>query len=209
MVKLQWEILSTVDSAYQSESLSILLTIPEQFFWGEKKTKHSSTVSIVSKISSSTHCVGDSRTLNLPGIWFHVQPKLGLMGWQDLTCMRFMASRIWSRWWAELRASRRMSVNFSSFSRSSFFSWSTISASASVHSHSLQFGIKQGGRTGRVGAGHLHSYSSPTRTRWSIQTQIYSRERVKDGVSKENRSGRFVMKVGRELGRLRWQLIPV
>lgn len=55
-----------------------------------------------------------------------------------LTCMRFMASRIWSRWCAELRASRRMSVNFSSFSLSSLFSWRIISASASVHSQILK-----------------------------------------------------------------------
>lgn len=64
----------------------------------------------------------------------------------SLTCMRFMASRIWSRWWAELSASRRMSVNLSSFSLSSFFSWRTISASASVHSHSLQLGLHTGRR---------------------------------------------------------------
>lgn len=53
------------------------------------------------------------------------------------TCMRFMASRIWSRWWAELNASSLISVSFSSFSLSSFFSCRIISASASVHSHSL------------------------------------------------------------------------
>ncbi len=74
------------------------------------------------------------------------------------TCMRFMASRIWSRWWAELSASRRMSVNFSSFSLSSFFSWRTISASASVHSHSLQPGLHTGRRRGSPrGLYHTHT----------------------------------------------------
>lgn len=63
-----------------------------------------------------------------------------------LTCMRFMASRIWSRWCAELRASRRMSVNFSSFSLSSLFSCRIISASASVHSHILKRRRKIGRR---------------------------------------------------------------
>lgn len=48
-----------------------------------------------------------------------------------------MASLIWSRWWAELRASSRMSVNFNSFSLSSLFSCRMISASASVHSQIL------------------------------------------------------------------------
>lgn len=66
----------------------------------------------------------------------------------NLTCMRFMASRIWSRWWAELSASRRISVNLSSFSLSSFFSWRMISASASVHSHSLRPGLHIGRRRG-------------------------------------------------------------
>lgn len=54
------------------------------------------------------------------------------------TCIRFMASRIWSRWWAELRASSRISVNFNSFSLSSLFSCRIISASASVHSQILK-----------------------------------------------------------------------
>lgn len=96
-----------------------------------------------------------------------VWAKLGLMGGCDLTCMRFMASRIWSRWWAELRASRRMSVNFSSFSRSSFFSWSTISASASVHSHRLRLGWNRKERGWR--GGHHDSYRSPTHTLWSYK----------------------------------------
>lgn len=82
------------------------------------------------------------------------------LGKCDLTCMRFMASRIWSRWWAELSASRRMSVNLSSFSLSSFFSWRTISASASVHSHSLQMGLHTGRRRGspqQLYKTHTHS----------------------------------------------------
>lgn len=58
--------------------------------------------------------------------------------WSALTCIRFMASRIWSRWWAELRASSRISVNFNSFSLSSLFSCRIISASASVHSQILK-----------------------------------------------------------------------
>lgn len=49
-----------------------------------------------------------------------------------------MASRIWSRWCAELRASSRISVNFSSFSLSSLFNCRIISASASVHSQILK-----------------------------------------------------------------------
>lgn len=51
-----------------------------------------------------------------------------------LTCMLCMVSRSWSSWWAELRASRRMSVSFISFSHSSerssdtsFFSGSSSS----------------------------------------------------------------------------------
>lgn len=54
------------------------------------------------------------------------------------TCIRFMASRIWSRWWAELRASSLISVNFNSFSLSSLFNCRMISASASVHSQILK-----------------------------------------------------------------------
>lgn len=54
------------------------------------------------------------------------------------TCIRFMASRIWSRWCAELRASSRISVNFNSFSLSSLFNCRIISASASVHSQILK-----------------------------------------------------------------------
>lgn len=53
------------------------------------------------------------------------------------TCMRFMASRSWSSWCAELRASRRMSVSFISFSRSSLRSCITVSASLSKHSERL------------------------------------------------------------------------
>lgn len=86
----------------------------------------------------------------------------------DFTCMRFMASRIWSRWWAELSASRRMSVNLSSFSLSSFFSWRTISASASVHSHSLQRGLHTGRRRGVTLKGHTkHSHNPESKnTQW-------------------------------------------
>lgn len=121
------------------------------------------------------------------------------MGWHDLTCMRFMASRIWSRWWAELRASRRMSVNFSSFSRSSFFSWSTISASASVHSHSLRFGfINREERRGWGGGvvGHLHSYSSTRVYRHRFNSR--KRERRKENWSQER-------KALRQLGREGWE----
>lgn len=89
----------------------------------------------------------------------------------SLTCMRFMASRIWSRWWAELSASRRMSVNFSSFSRSSFFSWRTISASASVHSHSLQSGLHTGRR--EVGA----SLRGEGGWRWSVTLTVMAAQR--------------------------------
>ena len=64
--------------------------------------------------------------------------SLFLEGVSALTCIRFMASRIWSRWWAELRASSRISVNFNSFSLSSLFSCRIISASASVHSQILK-----------------------------------------------------------------------
>lgn len=52
--------------------------------------------------------------------------------------MRFMASRSWSSWWAELSASRRMSVSFISFSLSSLRSCITVSASLSKHSDSLR-----------------------------------------------------------------------
>lgn len=51
--------------------------------------------------------------------------------------MLCMVSRSWSSWWAELRASRRMSVSFISFSHSSerssdtsFFSGSSSSLAA-------------------------------------------------------------------------------
>lgn len=53
------------------------------------------------------------------------------------TCMRFMASLSWSSWCAELRASRRMSVSFISFSLSSLRSCITVSASLSRHSDNL------------------------------------------------------------------------
>lgn len=53
------------------------------------------------------------------------------------TCMRFMASRSWSSWCAELRASRRISVSFISFSLSSLRSCITVSASLSKHSDNL------------------------------------------------------------------------
>lgn len=53
------------------------------------------------------------------------------------TCIRFMASRSWSSWCAELRASRRMSVSFISLSLSSFRSCMTVSASLSMHSEIL------------------------------------------------------------------------
>lgn len=48
-----------------------------------------------------------------------------------------MASLSWSSWWAELRASRRMSVSFISFSLSSLRSCITVSASLSRHSDNL------------------------------------------------------------------------
>lgn len=139
-------------------------------------------------------------------IQFHVQPKLGRVG-QPLTCMRFMASRIWSRWWAELRASRRMSVNFSSFSLSSFFSWSTISASASVHSHSLRFGIKQGGRTrGRVTSTvtvHQRAHAGAYKNRFT-----WKRQRVKEGKLESVKKTAQAVSTWR-LGRLRRQLFQV
>lgn len=75
-----------------------------------------------------------------------------------LTCMRFMASLIWSRWWAELSASSRMSVSLSSFSLSSFFSCRMISASASVHSHSLRPRHTQGGGGREGGGSHLRGF---------------------------------------------------
>lgn len=53
---------------------------------------------------------------------------------QTLTCILCMVSRSWSSWWAELRASNRISVSFISFSHSSerssdtsFFSGSSSS----------------------------------------------------------------------------------
>lgn len=56
---------------------------------------------------------------------------------RPLTCILFMASRSWSNWWAELSASRRMSVSFISLSLSSFRSCMTVSASLSIHSEIL------------------------------------------------------------------------
>lgn len=53
------------------------------------------------------------------------------------TCILFMASRSWSSWWAELSASRRISVSFISLSLSSFRNCMTVSASLSVHSEIL------------------------------------------------------------------------
>src|SRR4029434_9102846 len=51
--------------------------------------------------------------------------------------MWFMASLSWSSWWAELSASRRMSVSFISFSLSSVRSCITVSASPSRQSDIL------------------------------------------------------------------------
>lgn len=65
-------------------------------------------------------------------------PELGLpsaqLSAQIRTCILCIVSRSWSSWWAELRASKRMSVSFISFSHSSerssdtsFFSGSSSS----------------------------------------------------------------------------------
>lgn len=62
---------------------------------------------------------------------------LWYLRWPFLTCILFIASRSWSSWWAELRASRRMSVNFISLSLSSLRNCMTVSASLSVHSEIL------------------------------------------------------------------------
>lgn len=103
-----------------------------------------------------------------------------------------------------------MSVNFSSFSRSSFFSWSTISASASVHSHSL-FGMKQGGRKVE-GGGHLDSHRSPTHILWSYKHRFTQESKSPEGkLESQKKTGRFDMTVGRgqgDVGHLRQQLVP-
>lgn len=120
-----------------------------------------------------------------------------------LTCMRFMASRIWSRWWAELSASRRMSVSLSSFSLSSFFSWSTISASASVHSHSLQPGLHTGRRRGvtsRVKPNtHTHNLE---RKKHTLKGNKRAEVQWEAGVNGENRTGSYNMEVKGGVGHL-------
>lgn len=91
--------------------------------------KHSKTSNLPSFLLFTVRQVGQPST--------H-QHRLQYLGWLFLTCILFIASRSWSSWWAELRASRRISVNFISLSLSSFRNCMTVSASLSVHSEILE-----------------------------------------------------------------------